>query len=217
MSGKLQLAPMLGVKPPSVRLARHQADRRRASPPATRPRYDPAHPRYAAIHESGHSVVALMLGIRVQAVSAERQRLPDGDLVAGFARIEPLDLADIMARGPAAALPRMAAVYAGPIAEAMLHDLAGRGLPRDYDPPHPDEARLAVIAEAAVAGLADTDRRAAVERLHIDARDLATETIHRHIDGILAVASRLMSCGWLSGDEVERIVFVTAARLVDPC
>jgi hypothetical protein len=82
------------------------------------PLYDPTGPRSVAIHESGHAVSAVVLGLKLNFVEVAQHMRPDTRFRLGVTEIFPEDWDH---KDEEAALLRMTQGYAGPAAERKFN------------------------------------------------------------------------------------------------
>ena len=89
MNSKRRLARSMGVTPPSQRGGRRES--------SGHGEYDPDDTRYVAMHEAGHSVAAVVLGIGMERVDIKRRRFPNGLTSVGYTKM-PMFVEDIAGR-----------------------------------------------------------------------------------------------------------------------
>jgi hypothetical protein len=159
----------------------------------------------AAVHEAGHAVVAIALGLRVEVVHVRRAVACDGACV-----VDP--------RGPDAS---PAVLVAGDVAV----ELARAGWPApNASPgswywqqlqagPTDRERTTAATAPTPALGTSDAEKLAAAGLSARNARARAGEILGAHWPAVRAIADALIARGELEGAEVHRIA---AARGVAP-
>jgi hypothetical protein len=84
--------------------------------------YDPNDPRFVAVHEAGHAVSAIVLGLNLASVDIKRRRLPDGGISMGFTDTGKTGLEDIGGKGEEAALPHVIQSLTGALAESKVNE-----------------------------------------------------------------------------------------------
>ena len=162
------------------------------------------------MHEAGHAVAAVVMGMKLNGVDIRRQRLPDGRLSVGYTdcpvRNKVLDQESLM--------PALIQCFAGPLAEMHIHQRAMETTAFEGD--REDALRLAALAvcERVDTGdgweevpVAEINRNSArIDDLIKLAIEKATELVDEHMSAIAEVADALTDRGSLTGDEVAAIV-----------
>jgi hypothetical protein len=193
---------------------------KRKLPPSQRPEragydpvYDPNAIHRVAVHEAGHGVVAVVLGIPLNGVDIKRRRLPDGSLLGGYADTGKLNTFDLAGKGEEVALPHMILALAGPVAESAIHHQAFRfgGCDLDFKNVR-DMAVIALdIGTVQPDGLLITpdelkQNRNRLEALMERAASATVDLINQHFAAIKTVAKLLLERQEVSGEEVAAIV-----------
>jgi hypothetical protein len=175
--------------------------------------YDPDALKYVAIHEAGHAVSAIVLGIDLNSVDIKRRRLP-GVISVGFTSTKRLSLGDVAGKGEGVALPHVIQSFTGPIAESMVNPFVC-----EFGGDEKDRADARLIAAAAiceVTTMPDGSRgvtpdelerhRPRLEALFDSAVSAAYDLVVEYWPAIETVAALLVDREQLSRDEVAAIV-----------
>ncbi len=81
---------------------------------------DPIQDRYSAIHEAGHAIAAILLGLDLLEVSIGERHLPGGMLIGGDFKWRGVTLPDLAGKGDMA-IPPITLYLAGPVAERKMN------------------------------------------------------------------------------------------------
>jgi hypothetical protein len=185
--------------------------------------HNPHGVRYLAMHEAGHAVAAIVLGIKLVRASIENTRLPSGILLQGFTETDGPRPEDIREGGEAVAMPLMVQLFAGPMAEIRLHDELGTSFPKGID--SHDQRNIWAFAMLAVCECTAKDgdqviteeeklrKKPLIDELYKKAGESAIQLVRSHLDEIKAVADSLIAKRTLTGDEVTSII---RASIADP-
>lgn len=167
--------------------------------------------RIVAIHEAGHAVAGVVIGLEVRSVNIRPYLLPDGRTRFGLA--EAMSRHDELAgKGEAAAMPYLIQGWSGPIAEQKVNDRY-----YEYNGSSSDFERLKHIAIISVCGygmesnvVMSEEQRLRVNALLESSRLAAVRLVGERWPAIRTVATSLESLLGknqdLSGDELIRIV-----------
>jgi hypothetical protein len=169
--------------------------------------YDPNGIRSVAIHEAGHGVATVVLGLGLKSVNILQDMRPDGTRSRGLTQA-PFADADIAGKGETAAMPYLIQGFSGSIAESKVnwryHEHNGGA--NDFK----CARRIAIIA---ICNPADADQvviteeqRVRVNALLDFARVAAIKLVEECWPAIKKVATLLEKDQELSGDEVTAIV-----------
>jgi ATP-dependent Zn protease len=169
--------------------------------------------KFVAVHEAGHAVAAVVLGLELRKVDIKRRRMPDGTRSLGFTDTPPVDIDEVLGKGPAS-ISQMICGIAGPVAEllwnpALLEDGGATG---DFA-----DARICAVASFCEPSYGDREEMifspeqqekhaAKISALAEDAIEGAYRLVEKNLKAIVEVANLLIIRKELSGDEVAAIV-----------
>jgi hypothetical protein len=109
-----------GKKPKGIFRGRRRSGVHYVEPTRT-DTYDPNDVFYIAVHEAGHAVACVVLGLDLKSVEVKRYPLPSGIESAGFTDSARVMASDLTGKGEKAAMPHLINIYAGPSAERMVN------------------------------------------------------------------------------------------------
>jgi hypothetical protein len=166
------------------------------------------------MHEAGHAVAAVVLGMRLWSVTARQRETSDGKSREGFTHFEGAPRSGIIGKGEEAARPLMVVFLAGSKAEASVNDRAFSDSRYDLD----NEAASQIITIALCPATPTPDGLFPVDPAEInrnlgrfnkvlaEADRAATDLVNQYLNVIKKVAERLLERQELQGDEVVAIV-----------
>jgi hypothetical protein len=175
--------------------------------------YDPNGIRSVAVHEAGHAVATVVLGLELKSVEVRPHILPDGRLRFGLTDA-PITDADFAGRGENAAMPYLIQGWSGPVAEQKVN-------PRyhEYNGGTNDFKCVKQIAVIAICNFASAEnvviteeQRVRVNALLDSAWVAADSLVEAYWPAIKRVATLLGKRQELSGDEVAKIVKTARPR-----
>jgi ATP-dependent Zn protease len=203
-------------RPRSLFRRRERKGAFKADRPAQPSSYDPNDRWFVAVHEAGHAVAAVVLGLPLEGVDI-RHRAPEvagGVTVLGFSDTGKVQLEDIAGKGEDVALPHMVLSMAGPIAEGHVnrHAMRHGGQVNDME----GARRVGAFAICPLIEGPDGRLEVTAEELQRNSDrlrvlwDRSIDDAFRLVDGhrkaIGTVAALLLERESLSGDEVAAIV-----------
>ena len=163
-----------------------------------------------AIHEAGHAVAAIALGLGLESVCIEPQEIEDGVMTAGVAE---LPVTTIAGRGEQSAMPLLITLLAGGFATAVVNPCAHRE--KGYARDHEYARAMAAIAVCTPPETGDWCSELGLEELErnrpraISLLEAACSATVRFVEdnwhAIEAVADRLFERKKLTGAEVAMI------------
>lgn len=166
--------------------------------------YKPFSLEYIAVHEAGHAVSAVVLGLPLKAVDIRRHWHTDS-------------IDDLAGKGEAAAMPHIIRVMSGIFAEARVNEAMVSNVPGPED--HPDLKRALGLATAAFCKLFTRDdicwdcikseilrNGEFVVPLYNSALEAAKGLLEDHWAAVRTVADLLLERGRLTGEEVAALV-----------
>jgi hypothetical protein len=164
------------------------------------------------MHEAGHAVAAVLLGIELKGVDVNRRDYGNGRTALGFTDA-PVPNAAIAGQG-AVAMPYIIQALAGPIAESAVNPHIDQlsGFDENDRRQAIEITRTAICAKKRLDGNWQVDpvdvelNRGPMERLIRDAHFAAWDLVDTHAETIRDVAKALVQHRRLTGDEVARIV-----------
>jgi hypothetical protein len=201
---------LMGLTPP-----RKKPPSQRGNRAVKEPRVDNTElndPRHIALHEAGHAVAAVVLGLSLRKVELKRRVIPQG-ISVGFTD-SPVEVMDVAGKGEEAAMPRMIQIMAGPVAEMRENEdvVATGAFQHDMD----FLRRVAAVATLEATQRADgrmeippdvlQRNKSRLDQTCASALHRADELVAHHWQAILAVRDALLGKGELSGHEVAAIV-----------
>jgi hypothetical protein len=178
--------------------------------------YDPNDRRFTAIHEAGHAVTAVVLGLPLASVDICEREMSDGGVALGCSDLGILDVMDIIGKGEVAVMPHLIHSMAGAFAEEKVNPQARGRDCNDLDIKH--QHRLAMYAMCNPTKVKPIFGRllwvpgeqkrieGPVNALKESARTAAARIVAEHWSAIEEVAARLLERERLSGAEVADIV-----------
>lgn len=170
--------------------------------------------RYCAMHEAGHAVVASILNLGLDCVDIKRRTMPGGWTSMGYTRTPPVSPHEAIGAGEDFALPLLAGLMAGPLAEMEVNPNMIASGAHNSD----KEAASKLALFAVCSGSKDGDgnyvitsdeqvrQRPRFEALLQKGIDLAGSLVELHMPAIIATANALIAKTTLTGDEVAEIV-----------
>jgi hypothetical protein len=175
--------------------------------------YDPENLHNVAIHEAGHAVATIVLGLLLNSVNILPVRQQDGRMRRGIVD-SPYSEDDIAGKGESAVMPYLVQGISGPTAERKVNREYHRHNGGDSD--FERAKRLTAIA---LYGYADADhvvitaeQRAQMNLLLNSAQIESTRLVEDRWPAIKKVAALLQDRHELSGDEVAMVVKSTPCR-----
>jgi hypothetical protein len=200
-------------KPKRIFKERRKPGYVRPAPPGVA-HYDPNDLRFITVHEAGHAVMTVLLGLQLISVDIKRRRMNDGRISVGWTNTGRIRCDELDGKGEVVAMPRLMQCVAGPLAEMLLNDRAIKDGSEQGD-----FATARLIAAVAICGTqANADGHPEVRsnefERHSDRIKAAYESAITEADrlivanrrAILSVAEALMERHELKGDEVRAIV-----------
>jgi ATP-dependent Zn protease len=175
---------------------------------------DPNDPRLIAMHESGHAVAAVLLGIEVRGVDLKQRFLADGRVSVGFTNTAGVAVKDLAGAGEEVAMPFLIQTMAGPIAEMSM-----AGFPQDlaYGMDHDFEQIRKMIALTLCEGESSGEtlvilpaemeaKQDVIKRVYETIHARTLDLVQANLPAIRAVADALRTRIELTGNEVREIV-----------
>jgi ATP-dependent Zn protease len=162
------------------------------------------------MHEAGHAVAALIMGMNLNGVDINRRRLPDGRLSVGYTDCP----VETKMFDEESLIPAMIYCFAGPLAESHIHERAIETTAFEGDQQEAFSLAALAVCERVDKGdgseevpVAEIKRnRARIDDLIKLALEKAAELVDEHIRAITEVADALTDRRSLTGDEVAAIV-----------
>jgi hypothetical protein len=176
---------------------------------------DPNNLRHAALHEAGHAVSAVVLGMNLKKVFIKQ--CPTTGVSVGFTELGRLTADDLAGKGEEAAMPHLIQCVSGSLAEAQENPAADESF-GDYL----DFLDAKSIAESAICeptemdkdttGTTPAERRRKDGALEVftSALEKAENLLDEHLQAVLEVADLLSQKKKLTGKKV--VAIVNAAR-----
>ncbi len=177
---------------------------------------------HTAIHEAGHAVAAVVLGIGLESVSIKKRWMPDGKVAGGMADFGDIDGRKYVGAGREAIMPYLTCVVAGPLAEFLVDPTIMNGIG------HLDDfEKLRVFAYLALSETPQVDgqplvideedvasKRGQMADLARACFDRAKKLLDENGEAVEAVACQLVDRHELRGDEV--VAIVTSFKATSP-
>jgi hypothetical protein len=173
---------------------------------------DPKHQQYTAIHETGHAVAAVDVGMNLKKVVIEQ--CPTTGVSVGFTDLGHFTASDLVRKGTEVAMPSLIQCFAGVLAEMKENPAATETFAFAQDQQDAYHAAIAAICELSDMGngmmvatpLELRQKTACLDALWHAAEEQARKLLAEHWQAVLEVAELLRQKKTLSGKNVAAIV-----------